>query len=491
MIRPWRSVVFALLISGFMTAPLYPYDLPKAEKPDLDKGKIEALKDVSRGIAAIAEHGQRGVVFVSVSKVVKGMPFGKINPFDFFFGPGNPGAPNGRGGRGQRQPSEDLKQKGLGSGFFVDVDKGYILTNNHVIDEADEISVKLANGQAYDAKVVGRDKNTDVAVVQIKDPKFNRKGIEALSLLETSADVKVGEVCIALGAPFGLEASVSMGVVSALGRGSLSITAIGNFIQTDAAINPGNSGGPLFNAEGIVMGMNTAIFSSSGAYNGIGFAIPADLARNVANQLINKGKVQRGYLGVLLADIDPDMAKQMDLPEGADGALVSSVEPGSPAEKAGLEAGDVVTQVDGQRVRNTDELRNIIGLDKPGRKVDLTYYRDGKKRGTAVQLGNFESAPTTAQVEPEESDLGLRLAKLNPALKRQFRIKSNTGVVILDVQENSAADRSGLQPGDVIVKANKQDVTTPAQFSKMAKDQKRVLIRIERAGQFLFIPLSR
>ena len=344
-ITKMKTISSLIMVALFSTGlPVYAYELPKGGRAPLDQEAVSHIAKISKGISTIASHAQKGVVFVSVSKTIKGLPFNYVNPFDFFFG--DPF----RGGGGQPDRAPEQRQEGVGSGFFVDLDKGYILTNNHVIEGADEIHLKLANGLSYDGKVVGRDKNTDVAIVQITDEKFKRRDLVALSLMENSDSVEVGELAIALGAPFGLEASISLGVVSAIGRGNLSITALGNFIQTDAAINPGNSGGPLLNTKSEVIGVNTAIYSKSGGYNGIGFAIPANLVREVANQLINKGKVERGYLGVILSEIDPQFTEELGIPEGTKGVLIRSVEPDSQAAKAGMEAGDVVTAVDGRAV---------------------------------------------------------------------------------------------------------------------------------------------
>jgi serine protease Do len=493
---------FVLLITCSVSITASAYEIPKGQKPSLNENDVAILEKVSRTVAEIAKHAKQGIVFVSVSKVVKGNPYGEINPFDFFFGPGNPfgnggpgGVPQGRQPRGRQIPEQ--KQKGVGSGFFIDLDKGYILTNNHVIDEADDIQVKLANGQNYAAKVVGRDKFTDVAVVKINDEKFNRKNVVALSIVGDSAKVQEGDFCIAVGAPFGLEASVSLGVVSAVGRGNLQITDLGDFIQTDAAINPGNSGGPLLNVDGEVIGMNTAIFSKSGAYNGIGFSIPGNLIRTVATQLIGGGKVERGYLGVGLADFEPDMTQELGIPSAATGALVRSMEPGSPAAKGGLEPGDVIFQVDNSTVRDSQELRNVIGLSKPGKKVTLKFYRDGKVKEKDVTLGNYANAPVASddasgQLGQDDSStfsFGMKLASMNPKYKTQYGLKSSGGALVVAVIENSPADRGGLQPGDLIVKVNKDAVKSPGEFNRFTKNKERVLLRVERRGDFMMIPL--
>jgi S1-C subfamily serine protease len=298
--------------------------------------------------------------------------------------------------------------------------------------------------------------------INSQDKNFKHTGLGALQL-GNSDGADVGDFVVALGAPFGLEASVSFGVISALGRGSLSIAELGNFIQTDAAINPGNSGGPLVSTSGQAIGINTAIFSKSGAYNGIGFAIPANLVRGVAEQIITEGKVERGYLGVGLNQVlDPELSKELGLPDGVTGALVSSVEPGGPAEKGGLEAGDVVTAIDSKKVNDELDLRSRIGLMKPHTKVNLTVVRGGKERALSVTLGNYPSELLAAGGRQRQGQpYGLGLAQLSAQLQSKFGIKSKSGAAVIDVEENSSAARAGLQPGDVILQANNKKIGSP------------------------------
>ena len=346
-----------LLISPLALA----YELPESQ-PHHFSAEVALLQSMSKGIAEISAEAKKAIVFVSTSKTVKGNPFGgQMNPFEFFFGP-----------MPYRQGSEtERKEKALGSGFLVDLKKGYILTNNHVIDEADEITVKLANDESYSGKVLGRDKNTDIAIIKIKNDKFKRDGLAELTLGD-SDKVQVGEFVIAVGAPFGLEASLSFGILSAAQRGNLQITNLGNFLQTDAAINPGNSGGPLLDTRGQVVGMNTAIFSRSGGSAGIGFAVPASLIRKVVPQLIDQGHLNRGYLGVRLTqELDEDINSGLGLSGDAKGALVSFVQEGTPAHKAGLMAGDVITSVEGKKVTNNSDLTNAVGLLPPGKKIKV------------------------------------------------------------------------------------------------------------------------
>jgi serine protease Do len=474
---------------------VFAYQLPQPEVNSKVSDNIRILRQISAGVSELSEEASKGVAFISVSKIVKGRPYYELDPFDFFFGPRfRQPAPNA--------PSQK-QQAGVGSGFIVDLAKGYIITNNHVIEEADEISVKLDNGETYEAKVLGRDQNTDVAVVQIKDQNFNRNGLTQLYLGD-SDKVKVGEFVIALGAPFGLEFSQSFGAISAVSRGNLNITNLGNFIQTDAAINPGNSGGPLINMDGQVIGMNTAIFSRSGGSAGIGFAVPSALVRNIADQLVLKGKVSRGYLGVRLAqDLDDDLLAALNLPKGTQGALVANVEKGTPAARAGLESGDVITEVNNKTVKTNQDLTNTVGLLPPNTKVSMTYFRNGKAQKTTVTLGDFDQNPmVAAQKEGSgggspaaESSSGLKLETLSkqkhaPYIE-QFGIESNAGLLVVDVDQGSKAFASGIRPGDVLLRANQTALKSVKDFNDVFKSSGKILIQLERRGTFLFASIRK
>lgn len=485
-----KGALFLALFSIFShQAFAAKYQFPAPQEGNVSNENRVLLQRISKAVTDIATEASKAVVFVSISKVVRGGNMGQISPFDFFFGPQGPG------GMQPQQPQE-RKQSGLGSGFFIDMDKGYILTNNHVVEDADEITVKVATGQTYVASVVGKDKNTDVAVIQIKDKNFKKAGLGALPIGD-SDKVAVGDFVVAVGAPFGLESSLSFGIVSALGRGSLNITELGNFIQTDAAINPGNSGGPLVNANGQAIGINTAIFSRSGAYNGIGFAVPSNLVRSVAEQLINDGKIERGYIGIQLlrgSGADPEMLKELGIPENVTGTFVSGVEKGGPADKAGLEGGDVITTFNGRKVDNDGSLVNDIGLMRPGTKAPLTYFRNGKEHNTTVTIANRPSdeqlASSGNRIESKSANTyGMALTPLSPALRGKHRLKSANGLVVLSVEPNSPADRSGLQPGDLIFQVGKNAVNSVAKLNELLKASNRPLLRIERAGQYLYIPL--
>lgn len=488
------------LTTAAQTAPAY--TMKKASAPTSANENLQFLQKLSKGVATIAERANEAIVFVSVYKTVQGMPFEMIDPFDFFFGPNGGGRmdPRGRGRPNGRPAPQQKREGGLGSGFFFDLDKGYILTNNHVVQDADEIQLKLANGESYEGKIVGRDKNTDIAVVQVKDKSFERKGLGELDFGD-SDKLAVGDFVVALGAPYGLEASLSFGVVSAVGRGNLDITKYGNFIQTDAAINPGNSGGPLLDMSGNVIGINSAIYSRTGSYNGIGFAVPANLAVKVGEQLINEGRVQRGYLGVALQPLDPELHKSLGLPRDVSGSLVARVVRKGPADRGGLKAGDVITALDGRNVKTDSDIVNAIGLMKPGTKTDLTIYRNGKKKKLTITVERWpddandqaDDAGRTDRQSPGTSvPFGLSVSKVTPQLQQQFKFESDSGIVVMGVKPDSPAARAGLQPGDVIIQANNKVVKDPATFARISKDpSSRMLLRIERAGQYFFVPLRK
>lgn len=481
---PKVMTAFTVLATGISSTALS-YDFPENKSNNLPS-EVSELQKISRGVSAIAERTSGALVFISVAKTIKGMPFHTMDPFDYFFGAPRPQ---------ERMPREMPKQKGLGSGFIVDLDKGYIMTNNHVIEGADEINLKLANGKLYDGVVVGRDANTDVAVVKIKDPKFDRKDLQALGFAD-SDKVKVGDFVVALGAPFGLEASISFGVVSATGRGNLGIAKLGNFIQTDAAINPGNSGGPLVNTEGRVVAVNTAIFSSSGGYNGIGFGVPSNLVKVIGEKLINHGKISRGFLGVSLQDLDKDLADSLKVPRGENGAVVANVQAGSPAAKAGLRDGDAIVGLDGKTVRDSSDVSNRIGMLGPGRTADLTIYRDGKKQTLKVGLGEFPDEEALSQSDNAggkqgDGPLGLSLSRVTNQTRQQYGIRSDAGVVVTGIAPESPLGRAGVRVGDVIVSVNNNKVTSVDDFKKLSQSNRRMLIRIERQGQFFFVSIRK
>ncbi len=354
---------------------IFSYEIPKPPKQNIQNEEIKFLQKISKGLSYIAKKSQNAVVFINVERQGSSIPYGHIDPFEYFFK-----TPN----KNEKDPNTE---HGLGSGFIFDLQKGYILTNNHVVDKAKKIFVKTTRGENFEAEILGKDDNTDCAVLQVKQ-KWNPKGLSQL-YLDDSDDADVGDLVVALGAPFGLEASISLGVVSAVGRGNLSITKVGNFIQTDAAINPGNSGGPLLNVFGNVVGINTAIYSRTGGYNGIGFAIPSSLIKKVALSLIEQGKLERGYIGLAIDQLNEALAKDLGLTSN-EGVIIVKVENNSPAAKVGIMEGDVVLRMNGKSIKDARQLSTLVGLMNPGAKIDLEIFRDQKILKKNILIEKFD-----------------------------------------------------------------------------------------------------
>ena len=394
----------------------------------------------------------------------------------FGFPPGLLGQMPGRG----RAPAQEQPMHGQGSGFIVSAD-GLILTNAHVVRGAQEVTVKLTDRREFKAKVLGRDDKTDVAVIKI-----NATGLPTLPLGSSQA-LMPGEWVMAIGSPFGFENSVTAGVVSAKGRSLPDDSAV-PFIQTDVAVNPGNSGGPLLNARGEVVGINSQIYSRSGGYQGLSFAIPIELATHVQQQLVATGKVAHARLGVTVQDVNQAFADSFKLPR-PEGALVANVEAGGPAANAGLKAGDVITKVDGQPVVASGDLPAAIGLAKPGDRVKLEVWRQGKAEQLTAELGGAKGkAATVAKSDAApQGRLGLALRPLQPDEKREAKVDG--GLVV--EQASGAAARAGVQPGDVVVAVNGQPVKDVEQVrSIVAKADKSVALLVQRDGQQLFVPVN-
>ena len=386
-----------------------------------------------------------------------------------------PGAFGGAPGRGV----QEMPTRGQGSGFIVSPD-GLILTNAHVVRGADEVTVKLTDRREFKAKVLGQDDKTDVAVLKI-----DATGLPTLPLGNTRT-LAVGEWVLAIGSPFGFENSVTAGVVSAKGR-SLPDEGMVPFIQTDVAVNPGNSGGPLINASGQVVGINSQIYSRSGGYQGVSFAIPIELALHVKDQIVANGKVDHAKLGVAVQEVNQAFADSFKLPK-PEGALVSQVEPGSAADKAGLKSGDVIVRVDGQPVVASGDLPARIGMAKPGDSVKLEVWRQGKAEQLTAQLGGAKGkTAAVADAGPaNQGKLGLALRPLQPQEKAEAKVDG--GLVV--EQASGAAARAGVQPGDVVVSVNGQPVKDIEQVRGLvAKADKSVALLIQRDGQQLFVPV--
>ena len=405
---------------------------------------------------------------------------------------------------GQRpEIPEDFRSNSLGSGFVIN-QEGYVLTNHHVVKDASDIRVKLADGREFKAKVVGKDPPIDVGLLRLE----NAKNLPIVTLGDSDA-LEQGDFVLAMGNPFNLNGSVSFGIVSAKDRPQVTGSPFDDFIQTDAAINPGNSGGPLFNLRGEVVGINTAIVSPQ-IGQGIGFAVPINLVKQVLPQLEAKGTVARGYLGVTVSDLTADLAQGFGLPEGQKGAVVQQVQPKAPASKAGVQAGDVVVALNGKPIEGSAQLTRGVSAVPPGGKVTLTVLRDGKKKEIGVALGTRPDEASLARgeapegrEEPEEGSvsqgkpkdvkLGVRLAPLTAEVAKEMKLDpGEKGVVVAEVISDSPADRAGLQRGDLILEVNREKVSRPDQIvatvSKMKTGQV-VLLRVKRGNSALYLPV--
>ncbi len=375
---------------------------------------------------------------------------------------------------------QQQERQALGSGVIVDARKGYILTNNHVVKNADEIMVTLHDKRHFEAKVVGTDPGADLAVIEI----------EANNLVELpmadSDTLKVGDFVVAIGNPFGLEQTVTSGIVSALGRSGLGIEGYENFIQTDASINPGNSGGALVDLDGKLVGINTAIVGPSGGNVGIGFAIPSNMARSIMVQLIEYGEVRRGQLGIMIQDITPDLAEAMGIKQPK-GTVIAQVIEGSAADKAGLKVGDVVIAIDGKPVHNSSQLRNAVGLLRVGEKVRLTIIRDGRERTIKVRI----SKPERTTVQADDLSKQLSGAVLGAIDENHPLAGKVEGVAVISVKRGSPAARAGIRKGDIIVSVNRQPVKSIADVRRAVKAGKRgILLNIRRGNGALFIVIQ-
>jgi serine protease Do len=382
------------------------------------------------------------------------------------------------------------QERSLGSGVIITSD-GYIVTNHHVVDGGTDIKVSLGDKREYTARVVGSDNKTDLAVLKI-----DQTGLPALPLSDSSR-VQIGDIVLAVGNPFGVGQSVAMGIVSATGRGGLGLEDYEDFIQTDAAINPGNSGGALVDAQGRLIGINTAIMSRSGGNQGVGFAIPANMARNVTDQIIHGGKVSRAFLGVMIQPVTPDLAKAFKLSK-TEGALIADVNADSPAERAGLKAGDVVTKLDDRTVADSRALQLMIGEKAPGTSARLTVVRDGVEKQYTVKLGEQSgdgSASTHSGSEASSSSPlnGVSLEPITPEFARQFGISRNAkGVAVRRVNPDSAAAQAGLEAGDVILEVNRQPVETVEQVHRSIKESttNTALLLVSHDGRTRYIVIS-
>lgn len=378
------------------------------------------------------------------------------------------------------QPRE-RKTQSLGSGVIVDADKGYIITNNHVIDKADEIRVTLRSGESYEAKLIGTDPESDVAIIQIK-----AKNLTAIPFADSESH-SVGDFVVAIGNPFGLGQTVTSGIISAMERSGLGIEGYENFIQTDASINPGNSGGALVNLNGELVGINTAIFSQSGGNIGIGFAIPTNMANNIMQQLISHGEVKRGSLGAQAQDLTPQLAEAFNIPFRR-GAVISQVDKNSAADRAGLKAGDIVTEINNKPVRDANTLRNTMGLLRIGDTVTMKILRDKKTLELTARVAEPGDEKESIKGDKLHAHLsGTELQNIQPGSKLYGRIE---GVIISAVEPGSPAARTGLRRGDIITSANRKNIKNISELESAINSNKSLLINIRRGNGSLFLFLQ-
>jgi serine protease Do len=449
--------------------------------------KMATMREFSDGFAAVAEFVTPSVVTVETEATVK---ININDPFHDFFGENDPfgnffGTP-------RNQPQQEQKLQGLGSGVIVSED-GYVVTNNHVIERTDKVKVTLSTGKSYDAKLIGSDKRMDIAVLKIDE-----KGLPAIKIAN-SDQIKVGQWAVAIGNPFSksLSHTVTAGIISGMSRSSVGLDTDVDFLQTDAAINPGNSGGALVNMNGELVGINAAILSKSGGYEGVGFAIPSNTVKSIMEQLIKGGKVVRGYVGVQMQDVSEEMAKALNL-KSAKGAVISDVVPGSPAQKANLRQGDVIIKVNGKEVEGGSEIRKMITPKQPGTEVELTIIRDGKEMDVKVTLAEAPSEPLALKEDMSSKKtserLGLDVTNLNSDVAKKYGFSPNeTGVVVTELDQNGPAFRGGLREGDLIKRVGRQDVKTVKEFAdavaKIGKND-TALFLVNRKGTSLFLAFN-
>jgi serine protease Do len=451
---------------------------------DVDAGffpQAYAFETAEEDIPDVIEKVVPAVVNISSKKVIKtegGIPPFMSDPFlRRFFGDD--------WHRFFNIPRERV-ERNLGSGVIVTED-GYILTNNHLVEQAEEVEVVLLDEREFDAKIVGTDPRTDVAVLKI-----DASGLPTVPI-GRSSDLRLGQTVLAVGYPFGIGQTVTKGIISALGRSNLNLVDFENFIQTDAAINPGNSGGAMINTGGELIGVNTAILSSTGRNMGIGFAIPIDLANSVMESIINHGRVIRGYLGVWLQDIDPQMAEEFGLAE-ARGVIISEVKDGGPADKGGVKAGDVVLTYRDRDVDDMTQFRNMVSTTEPGSTVDIEVFREGKKKRLSLEVGEYpdeEGGGSEKSLEEVASPLllGVGLETLSDYYRRQLNIPSRVaGVIVTEIDQNSPAAESGIAEGDVIMEVNRERVRDLEDFKEIVSrsEKDRYLLFIYRRGRTFY-----
>ncbi len=485
----WMRLTLVAAIATVAAAAMISVGRVSAEvRPQVESSRdrpITTLRDLNQAFIDIAAQVKPAVVTVSTERIISASPGQGLSPFtsdpffDFFFGP--------QGHQRQQMPERKFRQRGLGSGVIINPD-GYILTNNHVVENADSIYVRTYANKEFTAKVIGTDPKTDVAVIQIK--------ADNLPYLEigNSDSLQVGEIVMAIGSPMSenLAYTVTQGIVSATGRSNVGLADYEDFIQTDCAINPGNSGGPLVNMDGKLVGINTAIVSRTGGFEGIGFAVPSNMAKNVMTSLIHTGKVVRGWLGVTIQNIDQQIADAMKL-QKTNGALIGDVLSDSPADKAGLQPGDLILEVNGTPIKNSSQLRNLIAGMAPGSTATLTIMRDESEKTISVKLGELPAGGMLASGGGAENQdrLGFAVSNIDDNTANEYNLdKSVSGVVVTSIDMSSEAYSAGLREGDVIRSFDQNRVHNIKEFSNYTSGLKKgeaVLLRVTRQGGTFFI----
>ncbi len=452
-------------------------------------GGVAKTTDFRLGFSEVAKEATAAVVYIKVEKDVKiGGMQGYGNMFEFFGDDSSRRFFNPYRNYGQQGGGQTYKQRGQGSGFLISKD-GFILTNTHVVGDMDKITVKLADGREFDAKRIGADSRTEVALIKIEadeDLPFLKAGdVDKLN---------IGEWVIAIGNPFGLNKTLTVGVVSAKGRSNIGITDYEDFIQTDAAINPGNSGGPLLNVDGEVIGINTAIYSQSGGYMGIGFAVPIDMALNIKDQLVSNGYVKRGYIGVYLnpGEVTKEMAAQFGYDQSG-GVLIADVLKDGPADKAGIKSGDIIVELEGEKVEDNASFRRNVARIMPDKKAKFTIVRDGKRKDVTIKVGLLPN-DDHAQEESAQvlEQIGFKMQPINEEIAGQLGYKDEKGLVVTEVFPGSDAEEKGIKVGMLIMEVNRQEVETLEDFEKAAKSSKdgNILLRVKAGKSTMFISLN-
>jgi serine protease Do len=484
---PWKQKELFnrfLVFSGaiILAAGLSSSSFAPAREKEISPESIKTLSKLSEALSDVAEAVRPAVVNISTTTVEtrEDDPFGGMFNDPFFrhyfgdqFGGGHPGQ------------KRKFKSSALGSGVIVS-EQGYILTNNHVVKGADEIKVILFDKREFKGKVVGTDPRTDLAVVKI-----DAKGLPTLAFGDSSR-MKTGDVVIAVGNPFGLNQTITMGIVSAVGRSNIGLADFEDFIQTDAAINPGNSGGALVNGSGELVGINTAIFSTSGGYMGIGFSIPSDMAKAVMDSIIKHGKVVRGWLGVSIQNLTPELSKSLGIKE-TEGALISGVEKDSPADKSGLKRGDLVIGMNDKKIADVTTLRNMVAAMAPGTKTDFKVIRNGKEQTISVTLGEYQEKRVVKKTEFNNALKGVTVQELTPGLRNKLNLpESLAGVVVTEIAPDSQV-QGLLQASDVIQEINRKAVRNAQEYEDIVSkigEHDTVLLLIYRDGGSVYLTIQ-